>query len=470
LKLDFVSAQFGPIARRLRVYPGRTLAAFFERVVFVGVFLICSCHATAPSRIEARTPNVEGAGGNPPAMSRDTPSTAVLLAPIVLDDALLRAAQEHQTEFVRDLATLVSIDSGTDDAEGSARVAALLGERLGKLGAEVEVKSALPSVGKLVLARFHGNGARNLLLLAHTDTVFDHGEAARRPFRVEGARAFGPGVADAKGGVALVLHALAILRARGSANYRTLTVLFNPDEEKGSLGSSELIRTLSAESDEVLSFEPPDGERVIVATNGIAFVELKVKGRASHAGSAPEKGRNAALELAAQVLQLQELGDPRRGTTVNWTVLRSGERPNIIPENASATADMRMADMSEVGRVQKDANRIIQKHFVPDTEVTVTVDPRRPPLPKNPSSERLALFARRIYLGLGRTLEPVAMRYGTDAGLAHHSDSSRPAVLEGLGIVGDRLHTADEWADLTSVTARLYLSVRLLEASSAYEP
>lgn len=408
--------------------------------------------------------NKANAGPGESVASVRAPSTTPL-EPVPLDEALLRAAQDRQAEFVRDLSTFVSIDSGTDDGGGLAHLAGMVAERLAQLGAEVEVKPALPSVGVVVQGRFRGRGARNILLLAHLDTVFERGEAARRPFRVEGQRAFGPGVADCKGGVALVLQALSILRARGIADYKTLTVLFNPDEEKGSNGSRDLIRALSDEQDEVFSYEPPDAERVIVATNGIAFVELKVKGRASHAGAAPEKGRNAALELASQVVQLKDLGDARKGTTVNWTLLHGGERVNIIPGQASATADMRMSDTRELERVQNDANRIVQKHFVPDTEVTVTVEPRRPPLPKNSLSDRLALRAQRVYLGLGRALEPVAMRYGTDAGIAYQPGSARPAVLEGLGIVGNGLHTPDEWADLASVAPRLYLTVRLLETA-----
>ena len=227
---------------------------------------------------------------------------------------------------------------------------------------------------------------------------------------------------------------------------------------------------LLSEADAVLSYEPPDGERVIVATNGIAFVELDVKGRAAHAGAAPEKGRNASLELAGQIMQLRDLGDARKGTTVNWTLLKGGDRANIIPEHAHATADMRLSDPSEAERVQSDANRIIEKHFIPDTQVTVTVDPRRPPFARNPASEGLALLARQIYLGLERPLEAVAMRYGTDAGFAYHPGSAKPAVLEGLGIVGDGLHSPEEWADLASVPPRLYLTVRLLETLARGAP
>ena len=119
------------------------------------------------------------------------------------------------------------------------------------------------------------------------------------------------------------LRALEICRQRGFKGYKTLTVLFNPDEEKSSRGSRDMIHTLSARQDYVLSYEPPDAERVIVGTNGIANLHLDVEGRASHAGSAAEKGRNAAIELSGQIMQLKDLGDPAKGTTVNWTILQS---------------------------------------------------------------------------------------------------------------------------------------------------
>jgi glutamate carboxypeptidase len=385
------------------------------------------------------------------------------LEPLPLDEPLLALARAKQAAVVSDLATLVNLDSGTDDAAGLGRVAGFVARRLRALGANVEVRPAPPSAGQLVQATFHGTGTQKLLLLAHLDTVFSRGEAARRPFRVEGTRAFGPGVADDKGGVALILAALALARERGLRAYATLTVLFDPDEEKGSPGSRALIGALAADADTVLSFEPPDAERVIVATSGIALVELDVKGRASHAGSAPEQGRNAALELAHQMLLLKDLGDENQGTTVNFTLLRGGERTNIIPDHAHATADMRFSNPAEVERVERDARRLSAARLVPETEVSVKVDPRRPPLPQNPASDRVALLARRIDAGLGRALEPVAMRYGTDAGLAFRAGEATPAVLEGLGVVGAGLHSADEWADLESIVPRLYLTLRLLE-------
>lgn len=302
--------------------------------------------------------------------------------------------------------------------------------------------------------------------MIHFDTVFSRGEAARRPFETKGSRGFGPGVADAKGGAAILLHALAIAKRRGFSAYDTLTVLFNSDEEKGSAGSRDMIQQTSAQQDYVLSYEPPDGDRVIVQTNGIAIVKLDVKGRAGHA-SEPEKASNAALELAAQVLQLKDLGDLTRGTTVTWTVLKAGEHINVIPDGASATADMRYSDPNELTRVQKDATRLVDRRLVPGAQVTVTVEPRRPPFTRNAASEGLASLAARAYRELGKSLEPVAMRYGTDAGFAAHAGSARPAVLEGMGIVGGGLHSPAEWADLESIVPRLYLTVRTLELLAA---
>lgn len=101
--------------------------------------------------------------------------------------------------------------------------------------------------------------------------------------------------------------------------------------------------------------------------------------------------------------------------------------------------------------------------FVPDTEVSVSVECLRPAFSRNPQSERLGALANRVYQELGKAVESVAMRYGTDAGFAYHPGSAKPAVLEGLGIVGDRLHSPDEWADLDSVAPRLYLTLRMLE-------
>jgi glutamate carboxypeptidase len=379
------------------------------------------------------------------------------------DNALLAAAEKRKDVLVKDLATLVNFDSGTDDVKGLSQVENMLAQRLRDVGANVEIVAAPPAAGNMVVGRLQGTGSKNIMLMIHYDTVFGTGEAAKRPFKIDGNKAYGPGIADAKGGALLIVYALDIARERGFKDYKTLTVLFNPDEEKSSLGSREMIAKLSADQDYVLVFEPPEADVVTVATNGIAYVHLAVKGRASHAGSAPEAGRNAAIELSNQIVQLKDLGSAAKGTTVNWTVIQSGDRVNIIPEKASATADMRMSDVGEIQRVQGDADKIIQKKLIPETDVSVKVENRRPPFSRNAGTDKLAASADSIYKELGKSIKPLAMRYGTDAGFAYNPKSGKPVVLDGMGIVGDRIHSSDEWADLDSVVPRLYLTVRMME-------
>jgi glutamate carboxypeptidase len=379
------------------------------------------------------------------------------------DNALLAAAEKRKDVLVKDLATLVNFDSGTDDVKGLSQVENMLAQRLRDVGANVEIVAAPPAAGNMVVGRMQGTGSKNIMLMIHYDTVFGTGEAAKRPFRIDGNKAYGPGIADAKGGALLIVYSLDIAHERGFKDYKTLTVLFNPDEEKSSLGSREMIGKLSADQDYVLVFEPPEADVVTVATNGIAYVHLAVKGRASHAGSAPEAGRNAAIELSNQIVQLKDLGSATKGTTVNWTVIQSGDRVNIIPEKAGATADMRMSDVSEIQRVQADADKIIQKKLIPETDVSVKVENRRPPFSRNAGTDKLAASADSIYKELGKSIKPLAMRYGTDAGFAYNPKSGKPVVLDGMGIVGDRIHSSDEWADLDSVVPRLYLTVRMME-------
>lgn len=385
-------------------------------------------------------------------------------------EQLLKKAETEQTAYLETVKQLVDVDTGTGQAPGLKTISALLVERLKALGAEVSTTPATPSAGDNIVGTIKGSGTRSFLLMVHYDTVFGPGTAAKRPFKQDGVRAYGPGVADAKGGVAMILHSLKLLQEEGFKDFGTLTVLFNPDEETGSSGSKKIIAELARQHDYVFSYEPPDKDAVTVATNGINGVILDVKGKSSHAGSAPEAGRNAAIELAHQMLQLKDLGDQAKGTTVNWTLIKGGEKRNIIPSSASAEADMRYSDLSESDRVIADAQRIVQKKLIDGTEVSVRLEKGRPPLAKNPGSEQLAKTAQTLYGKIGRNIEPIAMRFGTDAGYAYVPGSEKPAVLETMGVVGAGLHADDEYIELSSIAPRLYLTVALIKQLSEAKP
>lgn len=380
---------------------------------------------------------------------------------------LYKQAQAEQPSYLETVKELVSVDTGTGQEKGLATVSALLVKRLKELGATVQTTPAMPSVGDNIVGTFQGTGSKNFLLMVHYDTVFGPGTAAKRPFRTDDARAYGPGVADAKGGVAMILHALKLLKAQGFDGYGTLTVLFNPDEEMGSAGSKKVIAELAAKHDYVFSYEPPDKDAVTTATNGINGLFLEVKGRSSHAGSAPEDGRNALTELAHQLVQLKDLGDPDKGTTVNWTMAKAGEKRNIIPASATAEADMRYSDIEETDRVLEQGQRLIRKQLIDETQVSLRLEKGRPPLAKNSGSEQLAGVAQKAYAAIDKSIEPIAMRFGTDAGYAYVPGSDKPAVLETMGVVGAGLHADDEYIELGSIAPRLYLTVSMIRTLSA---
>lgn len=377
-------------------------------------------------------------------------------------EQLLKNAEAEQKAYLATVEQLVDIDTGTGQAPGLKTVSDMLVKRLEALGATVQTTPASPSTGDNIVGTIKGNGSKSFLLMIHYDTVFGPGTAAKRPFKVEGEKAYGPGVADAKGGVAMVLHSLKLLQDQKFKDYGTLTVLFNPDEEMGSAGSKKIIAELARQHDYVFSYEPPDTDAVTVATNGINGVFVDVKGKSSHAGSAPEAGRNAAMELSHQLIQLKDLGDKAKGTTVNWTMINAGSKRNIIPDSAVAEGDMRYSDLSESDRVLADGQRIVNSKLIDGTQVTFRMDKGRPPLAKNPATEDLAKTAQTLYGKIGRKVEPIAMRFGTDAGYAYVPDSQKPAVLETMGVVGAGLHSEDEYMDLSSIAPRLYLTTAMI--------
>ncbi len=385
------------------------------------------------------------------------------------DAALLKAAQSEQPALLSTLEGLVNIESGTGDKRGMSDITRVLETELKNLGATVtRQKAAGKAVGDNLVGRIRGKGGKDLLLMAHMDTVYARGALAKAPFRIDGNRAYGPGIADDKGGIAVILHGLKLLKARGFTSFGSITVLFNVDEEAGSAGSRELIKQLAGEVDTVLSFEPSTGEPELIpeATSGIGAAYVNIKGKASHAGMAPELGVNAIVEASNFISRSVQLDEGPGRTRFNWTVAQAGDRPNVIPESATLRADVRYPDEAAFEKIQAELNQLASTPHLKGAEIDVELSEGRPAFNATEGGKALIRQAVAIYAETGHELQVIPrIGGGTDAAYAAQAGA---AVVEGLGLPGFGFHTNfAEYVFIDAIPRRLYLAVKMIEHAAA---
>ncbi|BEP34650.1 M20/M25/M40 family metallo-hydrolase [Variovorax sp. V59] len=392
------------------------------------------------------------------------------------DASIASLAAKEKPALLETLKELVSIESGSRDLEGLEKISELIAAKFKAMGGEVELvdtsaeayrmEDTPEKIGRAVRATFKGTGKKKIMLIAHMDTVYTVGMLDKQPFRVEGDKAYGLGIADDKQGVAVITHTVAMLQALKFKDYGTLTVLINGDEEISSPGSRALITRLGGEHDAVLSFEGASvkEDKLSLATAGIASVTLNVTGKASHAGSAPELGVNALYELSHQILQMRDLSDPATGLKMNWTISRSGSNRNVIPASATAGADVRVLKVSDYDRIEQQVQERVKKQLIPEAKVVMKFERRRPPLEATDASLALAKHAQQIYKDeLGRPLgaDDKVAGGGTDAAFA--ALKTKAPVVERFGLQGFGAHSADaEYVLVDSIEPRLYLATRMV--------
>jgi glutamate carboxypeptidase len=291
------------------------------------------------------------------------------------------------------------------------------------------------------------------------DTVFPAGEAQRRPFSIEGNVAHGPGVNDMQDGLLLAGYVVEALKEEGALEDVAICLAFNGDEETGSRNSRAWIEENAALCDRVLVFEPcRPGFRYVLNRKGGCRILVTTHGISSHAGADPEKGVNAVVELAHQIQRINELNRPDWGVTAQCTVIRGGEKTNIIPHTASVKVDLRYATTQEAEEALAFFNSLPQRPVLPGASVEVAIEGQRPPMESTPESEEML----RILVEEGQKLglQPAGISTG---GCSDGNWTAAMGIptLDGMGPVGENSHRLDEYMLLDSFIPALTMITAL---------
>jgi glutamate carboxypeptidase len=385
----------------------------------------------------------------------------------------IRAAVDAAVpDLLVDLQTLVNIDCGSYTKDGVDEVGRWVGGFLRALGGTLEVVPD-DTYGDTVVATFDsGRPGPTILMIGHMDTVFDPGTVAERPFRTDGNIAYGPGVTDMKGGLLAGLYALKVLRALsdgapggGWVPAGRIIFVANPDEEIGSPVSTPVIKRIAADADTALVLECARANGDFVSSRkGILDVELRITGRAAHAGVEPEKGRSALLEAAHKVIALHALNGRWPGVTVNAGVIRGGTRPNVVTERCTIEVDVRAVERETLEAAEAAVREIAAASTVPDTSCELVPMARWWPMEKLERSTRLVEHTIALAAGLGFATKDAATGGASDA---NTTAGMGVASIDGLGPIGGNDHSPSEYLEIDSIAPRTALVVALLETIAA---
>jgi glutamate carboxypeptidase len=348
------------------------------------------------------------------------------------------------------LAALVAAESPSSEPAAVATCARLISDAgaqlIGEKAEEVVVD------GRTHLRWRFGAGPTRVVLVGHVDTVWPLGTTVRWPFSVTDGIATGPGVFDMKAGIVQLLHAVATIEERDG-----IAVLLTADEEIGSPTSRALIEHTARGAAAALILEPSAGAALKTARKGVSNYQVIARGRASHAGLEPEKGVNAAVELAHVVVGLAAIAKPHEGTTVTPTVVQGGTATNVVPAEATIDVDVRAATPDEQARVDAAFRRLTPT--VEGAQLEVRGGPNRPPLP-TASSADLFRRARAVAERLGQPpLEGVEVGGGSDG---NFTAAVGVPTLDGLGAVGGGAHAEGEHVVLSTMPGRVELLAELV--------
>jgi glutamate carboxypeptidase len=361
--------------------------------------------------------------------------------------------QEREGEMLALLETLVNSDSPSRD---KAKVDAT-GEILKRFFAAHDIPVTTEpddTYGEAIhadVAQHGANDARPILLMGHRDTVFPAGEAARRPFRIEAGRAYGPGVADMKSGLVINAFVMAAFKAVGGSP-GPLAALITSDEEIGSPFSRAIIERRARESRVVLNGEPGRASgNVVSARKGGVFMRFAIAGRAAHSGGNYAEGRSAIGELAHKIVALHALTDLERGITVNVGLVSGGQTVNTVAPHAAGEIDLRYVRAPDRAWAMQRIEAIMAHSTVPDTVATLEVAGEFQPMELSADSQRLLALYQDVSAAQGVTVAGEFTGGCADSGF---TAAQGTPTLCGLGAVGGKAHTPDEYMEVPTLLTR----------------
>ena len=370
----------------------------------------------------------------------------------------LATAQSMLPQVLSDIEAIVSIESPSRNASQVAKSAAQLESIIQRVAQRASVLVA-SSVGPHV--HVPASGVPHILLLGHHDTVHPMGTLAARPFSNDGKVLRGPGVFDMAAGIVQAIYAMAILEGAG-VDTSGIEMLWTSDEEIGSSASRALIEERAqalAKNGAVLVLEPSaDGGALKIARKGTGTFDVRITGRASHAGLEPEKGINALLELAHQVQRISTFGNAELGTTVTPTVASAGTTDNTVPAEAQVLVDARVVVPEEKIRVEKLMSSLVP--VVPGANISVTGSLHRPPMHSSMSEELFVLAVESQRAVTGESINGVSVGGGSDG---NFTAAIGIRTLDGLGAVGGGAHGETEHVVVESIAPRIALLAELMQ-------
>jgi glutamate carboxypeptidase len=373
-----------------------------------------------------------------------------------------------------------AINTGSGNLAGLAQQAALLADAFAVLPGKVELVSPAPVTamaadgretavdhGRHLVLRVRPDAPRRLLLTGHMDTVFGPGHSFQQTRWLDDETLNGPGVADMKGGIAVMLAALSAFEASAAAQVIGYDVLINSDEEVGSPSSAALIAQLARAKLAALTYEPatlPDGT-LAGARGGSGNYSLAVHGRSAHAGRNPADGRNALVAAAALALGLKAL--EREGLTINPARIDGGSANNVVPDLAVLRFNIRPAS-SAIADTFESELKVLVATVEAEHEVRIHRHGgiSRPPKPLDAPAERLLRLVANCGAALGQ-----AIRWQSSGGVCDGNNIAACGVpvVDTMGVRGGAIHSPDEYLIVPSLAERAALSALVLHRLASGE-